>query len=143
MKGSTPWQRRTTRKISPLRAKAGCQGDIQGSEECRTDSVDVTMAVLYLGWDDLNPCLGVFSEDENRPFFLRFRRLSPLFYVCSEGDERVVCVPGIFFAGLYAPKGKAICVCELASKVGGSQPNVSHPLKALKMQGFVTCEKVL
>ena len=40
-----------------------------------------------------------------------------------------------------APKEKTVCVCELASKVGGSQPNVSHHLKALKMQGFVTCEK--
>lgn len=39
------------------------------------------------------------------------------------------------------PKEKTICVCELASKMGVSQPNVSHHLKALKMQGFVTCEK--
>ena len=40
-----------------------------------------------------------------------------------------------------APKEKTICVCDLASKIGISQPNVSHHLKALKVQGFVTCEK--
>ena len=40
-----------------------------------------------------------------------------------------------------APREKAICVCELASELGSSQPNVSHHLKALKVQGFVTCEK--
>jgi len=39
------------------------------------------------------------------------------------------------------PKGNTICVCDLASKMGISQPNISHHLKALKVQGFVTCEK--
>lgn len=39
------------------------------------------------------------------------------------------------------PREKAICVCELASKVGSSQPNVSHHLKALKAQGLVSCKK--
>ncbi|MGQ9629667.1 MAG: ArsR/SmtB family transcription factor [bacterium] len=38
-------------------------------------------------------------------------------------------------------KEKEICVCELASKLGISQPNVSHHLGILKSAGLVRCEK--
>lgn len=34
-----------------------------------------------------------------------------------------------------------ICVCDLADKLGVSQPNVSHHLKILKTAGLVRCER--
>lgn len=34
-----------------------------------------------------------------------------------------------------------ICVCDLAGKLGVSQPNVSHHLKILKTAGLVRCER--
>lgn len=38
------------------------------------------------------------------------------------------------------PSGE-ICVCDLAEKLGVSQPNVSHHLKILKTAGLVRCER--
>ena len=34
-----------------------------------------------------------------------------------------------------------ICVCDLAGRLGVSQPNVSHHLKILKTAGLVHCER--
>ncbi len=38
-------------------------------------------------------------------------------------------------------QSKDICVCDLADKLGVSQPNVSHHLKILKTAGLVRCER--
>ena len=40
-----------------------------------------------------------------------------------------------------ASQGGEICVCDLAEKLGVSQPNVSHHLKILKTAGLVRCER--
>ena len=36
---------------------------------------------------------------------------------------------------------KPICVCDLAKRLGVSQPNVSHHLKILRSAGLVHCRK--